>query len=91
VDLQNDLTTCDNRYPKNRQQNLYFLYKYGNTAVAKVTQSERTSFAQRIGRGGEHGGISASGKIHDNFDKEYWKEKTCYKCENKGHPANKCP
>jgi hypothetical protein len=30
-------------------------------------------------------------KNHDNFDKEYWKDKTCYKCEKKGHPANKCP
>jgi hypothetical protein len=25
------------------------------------------------------------------FDKEYCKDKTCYKCEKKGHPANKCP
>jgi hypothetical protein len=30
-------------------------------------------------------------KSHDNFDKEYWKDKTFYKCEKKGHPANKCP
>jgi transcriptional regulator NrdR family protein len=30
-------------------------------------------------------------KSHDNVDKEYWKDKTCYKCEKKGHPANKCP
>jgi hypothetical protein len=30
-------------------------------------------------------------KSHDNFDNEYWKDKTCYKCEKKGHPANKCP
>jgi hypothetical protein len=32
-----------------------------------------------------------TGKIHEIFFKEYWKDKTCYKCEKKGHPANKCP
>jgi hypothetical protein len=93
VDLQNDFTTSDNRYPKNHQQTLHLLYKYSKTALAKVTQSEGTSFAQRSGRGGGCGcgGRSGNVKIHDNFDKEYWKDKTCYKCENKGHPANKCP
>jgi Flp pilus assembly protein TadG len=44
VDLQNDVTTGDNRYPKNRQQILHLLDKYSNTYVAKVTQSEGTSF-----------------------------------------------
>jgi hypothetical protein len=91
VDLQNDFTTSDNRYPKNRQQKVHLLDKYSNTDAAKVTQSEGTSFAQRSGRGGGRGGSSGNGKIHDNFDKEYWKDKTCYKCEKKGHPANKCP
>jgi hypothetical protein len=91
VDLQNDLTTGDNRYPKNRQQTLHLLDKYSNNDVAKVTQSEGTSFAQRSGRGGGRGGRSGNEKSHDNFDKEYWKDTTCYKCENKGHPANKCP
>jgi hypothetical protein len=104
VDIQNDFTTGDNRYPKNRQQTfhlldkysknrqqtLHLLDKYSKTAVVKVTQSEGTSFAQRSGRGGGCGGRSGNGKSHDNFDKEYWKDKTCYKCEEKGHPANKC-
>jgi hypothetical protein len=36
-------------------------------------------------------GRSGNGKIKDIFYKEYWKDKTCYKCEKKGHPANKCP
>jgi hypothetical protein len=89
--LQNDFTTGDNHYPKNRQQTLHLLYKYSKTSVSKVTQSEDTSFAQRIGRGGGRGGRSGNRKSHDNFDKEYWKDKTCYKCEMKGQPANKCP
>jgi hypothetical protein len=79
VDLQNYFTTGDSRYPKNRQQTLHLLDKYSKTAVVKVTQSEGTSFAQRSGRGGGHGGRSGNGKSHDNFDKEYWKDKTCYK------------
>jgi hypothetical protein len=91
VDLQNDFTTGDNSYPKNHQQNLHLLDKYSKTDVAKVTQSEGTSFAQRSGRGGGTGGRSGNGKSHDNFDKEYWNDKTCHKCEKKGHPANKCP
>jgi hypothetical protein len=49
VDLQNDLTTGDNRYPNNRQQTLHLLNKYSKTVVARVTQSEGTSFAHRSG------------------------------------------
>jgi hypothetical protein len=50
VDLQNDFTTGDNRYPKNRQQTLNLLDKYSKTLVARATPSESTSFAQRGGR-----------------------------------------
>jgi hypothetical protein len=46
VDFQNDFTTGDNRYPKNRQQILHLLDKYSKTVVARVTQSEGTSFTQ---------------------------------------------
>jgi hypothetical protein len=67
VDLQNDFTTDDNLYPKNRQKTLHLLYKYSKTAVAKVTQSEGTSFVQRSGRGGGRGGRSGNRKSHDNF------------------------
>ena len=24
------------------------------------------------------------------YDKKYWKDKECYNCEKKGHPANHC-
>jgi hypothetical protein len=24
------------------------------------------------------------------FDKEYWKEKTCFNCSEKGHPSSSC-
>jgi hypothetical protein len=89
ADLQNDFTTGDNCYPKNLQKTLNLLEKYNKTDVSKVTQSEGTSFSQRSGRGGGRGGRSGNGKKHDTFYKEYWKDKTCYKFEKKGRPANK--
>jgi hypothetical protein len=64
VDLQNDFTTGDNCYPKNRQQTLHLLDKYSKTVFARAISSEGTSFAQRGGRGGGHGG--ASEKIEDS-------------------------
>jgi hypothetical protein len=91
VDLHNDFTTGDNRYPKNHHQTLHLLDKYSKNDVVKVTQYEGTSFAQRSGRGIGRGGRNGNGKSHANFDKEYWKDKTCYNFENKGHPTNKCP
>jgi hypothetical protein len=67
------------------------LDNYSNTAVSKETQYDCTSFTQRSVRGGGCGGRSGNKKSHNNFDKEYWKDKTCYKCEKKGHPVNKFP
>jgi hypothetical protein len=86
VDLQNDYTTGDNRYPKNRQQTLHLPDKYSKTIVAKANQSEGSSFAQK---GGKAKNKKPKGK--DNFDKEYWNDKTCFKCGKGGHPATHCP
>jgi hypothetical protein len=58
LDLQNDFTTGEKRYLKNRQQTLHLLDKYSKHVVAKVTHSEDTSFAQKGGRGG--GNLSSS-------------------------------
>jgi hypothetical protein len=59
VNLQNDFTTGDTSYPKNYQQTLHLIDKYSKTVVARVTQSEGTSFAQSDGTGGGHGGAKA--------------------------------
>jgi hypothetical protein len=93
VDLQNDFTTGDNRYPKNRQQTFHLLDKYSKTVVAKVTHSEGTSFAQKVGRGGGNRNSIGSGKGRDSstYDKKYWNDNECYKCHKKGHPAMHCP
>jgi hypothetical protein len=93
VDLQNNFTTGDNHYPKNRQQTLHLLDKYSKTVVAKVTHSEGTSFTQKGGRGGGNQSSSGNGKGRDSstYDKKYRNDKECYKCHNKGHPATHCP
>jgi hypothetical protein len=93
VDLQNDFTTDDNRYPKNHQQTLHILDKYSKTVVAKVKPSEGTSFAQKSGRGVGNQSSNGNGKGYDSsaYDKKYWKDKECYKCHKKGHPATHYP
>jgi hypothetical protein len=85
VDLQNDLTTGYNRYPKNLQQTLHLLDKYSKTVIPKVTQSEGTSFAQKGGRG-DGRSYNGNGKCHDSstYDKKY------YKCHKMEHPATHC-
>ena len=85
VDLQNDFTTGDNRYPKNRQQTLHLLDKYSKTVVPKTTPSEGTSFVQKGGKG-----KAAEKDKQKPFDKEYWKDKECYNCHEEGHPATHC-
>jgi hypothetical protein len=65
VDLQNDLTTGENRYPKNHQQILHLLDNYSKTVVAKVTHSEGTSLSQKGGIGGGSQISSGNGKCHD--------------------------
>jgi hypothetical protein len=91
VYLQNDFTTGDNRYPKNRQQTLHLLGKYSKTVNPKVTQSEGTSFAQKGGRGsGRSYNGNGKGRDSSTYDKKYWKDKECYKCHKMGHPATHC-
>jgi hypothetical protein len=91
LDLQNDFTTGDNSYPKNRQQTLHLLDKYSKTVVPKVTHSEGTSFAQKGGRGSGRS-YNGNGKGHESstYDKKYWKDKECYTCHKMGNPATHC-
>jgi hypothetical protein len=51
--------------------------------VPKITPSEGSSFTQKGGRGGK-------GQSTITFDKEYWKDKTCFNCGEKGHPSSRC-
>jgi hypothetical protein len=60
--------------------------------VTRVTHSEGTSFTHKSGRGGGNRSSNGNGKGHDSstYDKKYWKDKECYKCHKKGHPATHC-
>ena len=91
VDLQNDFTAGDNRYPKNRQNNLHLLDKYSKTVVQRTTQYEGTAFVQG-GRGHicRRGRNNRDGRGNKDFDKEYWKYKECFNCNKKGHPSTSC-
>jgi hypothetical protein len=57
--------------------------KYSKTAIVINATSEGTAFAQRGGRDGN--------KQQESFDTKYWKDKECYHCNKKGHPATHCP
>lgn len=87
MDLQNDFTTGDNRYPKNRQQTLHLLDKYSKAQAPKTTESEGASFAQS----GKKGKRSSNQSNNQDYDQEHWKDKKCYNCNKKGHPASHCP
>jgi hypothetical protein len=91
VDLQNDFTTRDNRYPNNRQQMLHLLDKYSKTVIPKVTHSEGAFCAQKGGRGSGRR-YNGNGKGHESstYDKKYWKDKEYYKCHKMGNPATHC-
>jgi hypothetical protein len=91
VNLQNNFTTGDNRYPNNCQQTLHLFDKCSKTVVTRATQSEGTSFSQRCGRGGGRGEASEKSEDSKTYNKKWWKNKKCYKCHKKGHPSTHFP
>jgi hypothetical protein len=79
-------TATDTPRPISRLCTL-LLDKYSKTVVVpKTTSSEGSSFAQKGGRGGRGG----KGQGTVTFDKEYWKDKTCFTCGEKGHLSSSC-
>jgi hypothetical protein len=54
--------------------------------VPKTTPSKGSSFAQKGGRGGR----GSKGQSTVTFDKEYWNDKTCFNCGERGHPSSSC-
>jgi len=105
TDLKNDFSKGQDYYPQNRQEVLHRLGTFSTVHFVSTTPtSEGVAFAQGGGSGGRggtksgrgqgnasgrggRGGRSNSSKV---YDKEFWKDKTCFKCNKKGHPSNCC-
>ncbi len=86
--LQDDFTKGQNTYPADRQAGLKYMDKFTKTKVSPVVISEGTAFATQGGGDDKH---NKSNRTKDGYDKDYWKEKKCYKCGEEGHPASHCP
>ena len=75
--MSDDYTTGENKYPTSRQATLHYLEKHSNSVVHAPISQEGSFFEER-----------KSNVNPDNLDKKYWKDKECYKCGDKGHPAS---
>jgi hypothetical protein len=92
-ELQNDFTKGSNKYPENCPQVLLFLDRYSKSATGK-SGSHGTAFAQKGGRSKKGDGKKTPNKAKGekkDFDKEYYKDKPCFKCGKKGHPQSHRP
>jgi Zinc knuckle len=79
VSLTDDYAKGQDTYPKNRHKALRLLDAFTKTAAPRTIVSEGTSFA------------TAAKPSSKQSSEEYWKDKECYKCGEKGHPARRCP
>jgi hypothetical protein len=91
-ELQNDFTKGSDKYPENCPQALLFLDRYSKSSPADGG-SHGTAFAQKGGKpkkGGDKSLSDKPAKDKKDFDKEYFKDKPCFKCGKKGHPQSHC-
>jgi Rod binding domain-containing protein len=76
-DLKNDFAKGHDNYPENRQEGLRLLDMFTQQDTRKPTiVSEGSSF-----------GTVSEEKSSNDYDVEYWANKTCYCCGKKGHPS----
>lgn len=87
--MQNDFTKGTDNYPGTRSE-VMLLDRYSRE-VAPTTPSEGTAFAQKgkKNKKSDNKGAESSngmGKKGEQYDKEYYKDKECFKCGKTGHP-----
>ncbi len=91
-DLSDDYTKGSDNYPQTRSQALMLMDHDSKTPTA-ITTSEGMAFAQsgkKKKKVGSKEKKPEAAKDHKDFDKEWWKDKECYRCGKKGHPASAC-
>jgi len=91
-DLSDDYMKGSDNYPQNRSQALMLMDHYSKAPTA-ITASEGTAFVQKGGKkkkGDKDKAKSDTPKDPKDFNMEWWKDKECYRCGKKGHPASAC-
>jgi hypothetical protein len=88
-DLLDDFTKGSNNYPTTPQQTLLLLDKYSKKPTA-VTQSEGTAFAQKENKKKKSKKAEAADPKKVGYDKEFYRDKKCFRCGKKGHPKVAC-
>ncbi len=91
-DLLDDCTKGSGNYPQTRAQALMLMDHYSKTPTA-ITTSEGTTFAQSGKKKKKVGNKEKKPEVAkdpNDFDKEWWKDKECYRCGKKGQPASAC-
>ncbi len=90
--MSDDYTKGSDNYLQTRSQALMLMDHYSKTPTA-ITTSEGTAFTQSGKKkkmiGNKEKKPEAT-KHPKDFDKEWWKDKECYRCGKKGHPATAC-
>ncbi len=91
-DLLDDYTKGSDNYLQMQLQVLMLMDHYSKTSTA-VTTSEGTAFVQsgrKTKKGDKDEVKSKAAKDPKDYDREWWKDKECYRCGKKGHPAAAC-
>ena len=87
--LREDFAKGVDHYPKDRQAALHLLDKYGTSGPSsKDGGTEGHSFVTKGQQSQQKGSKkSGAGNKKISFDPEYWKDKVCHRCKQKGHPS----
>ncbi len=91
-DLSDDYTKGSDNHLQTRSQALMLIDHNSKTPTA-ITTSEGTAFAQsgkKKKKVGDKEKKPKAAKDPKDFNKEWWKDKECYRCGKKGHPASAC-
>ena len=88
-DLSDDYTKGSDNYPITPQQTLLLLDKYSKKP-ALMAQSEGTAFAQKGKKGDAKKKAGDDDPKKFEYDKDFYKERVCFRCGKKGHPKAAC-